>query len=427
MTDHDKDFSLSLYNKLWDNINNKDTRLWTFLSIYGAAVALAFGVGKVANLELFTLLVIFVLTLWALFIVANASWWDSRNRIMISGIEAKFPEACKGVIPPFYTGIGSPRMERLNEVSVSVMAGLAFVLYLKSGWPFFRSGTLLTGDTLFPFVLLYLVLGLGVYAWLNRMEDLARSYFETVGSLASVTNAFTANDIKAEEKKDRAKLPWRLRALVFLVGAMVIFDWACIANATSSLWLVVGIAFQIAIIGVYGFLSWKYTFDPGDNLMGYRLRLFPKDEMQGSWKPAKWPVLLLVLYLFSSLAFALSVGLSDGFSFHTIPATSVAEIKAERVKLEDQLSSLRNRTLELEAVHRKKELAEFIKADDAEKRFLRREDAARYLPLDQANKKFATREDLDATQRTLEEARKGFATKEALQSLEQKLTPKKGP
>jgi hypothetical protein len=208
---------------------------------------------------------------------------------------------------------------------------------------------------------------------------------------------------------------------------MLIFDSACIANATSYFWVVSGVTLQIATIGVYGFLGWKYTFDPGDNIMGYRLRLFPKDGKDRGWKPEKLTVGIVVLYLFSSFAFALAVGLSDGFSFRPNAATTALEIKVEREKLEDQLTSLRNRTLELETVVRKKELAEFIKADDVESRFLTKHEADRYLPQDEATKKFASRADLDATQRMLDETRKGGATKEALQSLEQKLTSKKGP
>src|SRR5574341_1532559 len=55
----DKDrgeFLLHLYDALWENMRSKENRLWTFLSIYGAAVGLLFVRGQasqVAGAELF--------------------------------------------------------------------------------------------------------------------------------------------------------------------------------------------------------------------------------------------------------------------------------------------------------------------------------------------------------------------------------------
>ena len=33
-------FEKELYNKLWENINNKDMRVWGFLSLYAASIAI---------------------------------------------------------------------------------------------------------------------------------------------------------------------------------------------------------------------------------------------------------------------------------------------------------------------------------------------------------------------------------------------------
>jgi hypothetical protein len=48
-----KDFLLHLYDKLWENMGAKEGRLWNYLSIYGAAVALA-----LALLELISELIV---------------------------------------------------------------------------------------------------------------------------------------------------------------------------------------------------------------------------------------------------------------------------------------------------------------------------------------------------------------------------------
>src|SRR4051812_36840878 len=99
-----KDFLLHLYDKLWENMASKEGRLWNYLSVYGAAVALAAGVGHYSGVESFAIFIVFALTAWALVIVVNANWWYQRNRLMVTQIEAKFAAvgALDGVIPKTY-------------------------------------------------------------------------------------------------------------------------------------------------------------------------------------------------------------------------------------------------------------------------------------------------------------------------------------
>jgi hypothetical protein len=183
MEQQNKDFALALYNKLWENINSKDTRLWTFLSIYGAAVALAFGAGKLVDMELYAALIILILTLWALFIVLNADWWDHRNRLMVAGIEEKFPEATRGVIPSAYKGVRVVFMDRLNQVSVVLLVGVGLAIYMHTMWPFLRTGSITGWDVLLLLVLLYLGLGWGSWVWVAQIERRLREYYITAKEL----------------------------------------------------------------------------------------------------------------------------------------------------------------------------------------------------------------------------------------------------
>src|SRR5215831_7579548 len=107
MEENKREFLLHLYDKLWENMNAKEERLWTFLSFYGAAIALAFAAGEFVGIEIYALIIILALTTWAVLIITNANWWYYRNLLMVTRIEAQFSEAVKGVVtkryrnPPF--------------------------------------------------------------------------------------------------------------------------------------------------------------------------------------------------------------------------------------------------------------------------------------------------------------------------------------
>lgn len=179
-----KDVLVAVYNKLWDNINNKDSRLWTFLSVYGGAVAVTFTIGRVANVELYASLVILILTLWALFIVANASWWDLRNRLMIGGIERKLPDAMRGVVPrAYYETLGVPSMDKLNDASIMVLGLVGLAMYLRVMWPFFRLDSITSWEVLVPLLVLYIFIGLAAWWWVDRVESIVQEYYKTARQL----------------------------------------------------------------------------------------------------------------------------------------------------------------------------------------------------------------------------------------------------
>src|ERR1700753_1606964 len=97
-----KEFLLHLYDQLWENMRAKENRLWSFLSLYGAAVGLVFAGGQASGLpgaELFALVIVMGLTTWAVLIILNANFWIRRNILMVGGIGGKYPEIRKGIYP----------------------------------------------------------------------------------------------------------------------------------------------------------------------------------------------------------------------------------------------------------------------------------------------------------------------------------------
>jgi hypothetical protein len=81
------DLTKDLYGKLWDNINNRDSRVWTFLSFYGAALALFLSGSGSNDIRIIDTPLIILIGFWALHLVLTAEWWSARNRLMISQIE----------------------------------------------------------------------------------------------------------------------------------------------------------------------------------------------------------------------------------------------------------------------------------------------------------------------------------------------------
>jgi hypothetical protein len=66
------DLRANLYDKLWENMANKDGRVWTFLSFYGAALAFFFGGDNRTELRLLGLPVIFAISVWTIQIILSA-------------------------------------------------------------------------------------------------------------------------------------------------------------------------------------------------------------------------------------------------------------------------------------------------------------------------------------------------------------------
>src|SRR5918912_2151070 len=113
-----KEFHMHIYDALWENMRSKESRLWTFLSIYGAAVGLVFAGGQVSDIpgaDLFAIVIVMALSTWAVLIILNANWWYYRNQLMVSRIENKYPDAVKGIVPKIYYENPTYRFDQLSQ------------------------------------------------------------------------------------------------------------------------------------------------------------------------------------------------------------------------------------------------------------------------------------------------------------------------
>lgn len=116
------DLTKDLYGKLWDNINNKDARVWTFLSFFGAAIALFLGSSISDEMRVVGFPFLVLLGFWATHLVLAAEWWSARNRLMVTQIERANPSLYK-YIPYFYM---EPRFssEKINSASLLVLISI---------------------------------------------------------------------------------------------------------------------------------------------------------------------------------------------------------------------------------------------------------------------------------------------------------------
>ena len=129
--DDKHEFMLHLYDKLWENIVNKENRLWTFLTVYGAGIGIILGTGTTESFRLPAGCLILVLTYWAMELIIDADWWSVRNRLMIGRIEKRFGDATKGIIPSFYHSPGY-HGEGIHKASLLALALIGFFIFLSS-------------------------------------------------------------------------------------------------------------------------------------------------------------------------------------------------------------------------------------------------------------------------------------------------------
>jgi hypothetical protein len=123
------DLRANLYDKLWENMANRDGRVWTFLSFYGAALAFFFGGDNHTELRLLGLPLIFAISIWTIKIVLSAEWWMIRNQMMVVRVELSDLTHFKGIIPKIYQ-YPSYGPESLAVMSLYVLSIISFVIFL---------------------------------------------------------------------------------------------------------------------------------------------------------------------------------------------------------------------------------------------------------------------------------------------------------
>jgi hypothetical protein len=123
------DLRANLYDKLWENMANKDGRVWTFLSFYGAALAFFFGGDNRTELRLLGLPVIFAISVWTIQIILSAEWWTIRNQMMVARVELSDLKHFKGIVPQAYQ-YPSYRPESLTIMSLYVLSIISLIIFL---------------------------------------------------------------------------------------------------------------------------------------------------------------------------------------------------------------------------------------------------------------------------------------------------------
>ena len=320
MDPNQKEFLLHLYDKLWDNINQKESRVWTFLSVYGAVIGIALGSGAVTSLGLYGVLAVLLLTYWAVQIVLDADWWSIRNRTMVGGIEARFPGAGRGVIPPEYQTAGYSN-DPLHRVSLLIFTVIAWLLYLKTVMGYSQPGSPRDLSTLAQIALLHLLFVVLTAAAVAREEGHLRDYYSIYRSLNPTSDV---QELLGKEHGDRAKFK-RRHKLGLLVAAAAIPVYGVLFNASAlTRWvLCLAAALLLFAASLVGLSSRDYYRPFVDGNKGlYSLRLGDKADPRIRWAAG--------IFALSCIAL---VGSGVGsLSLTSPPSTAEVEHRIEQLK-----------------------------------------------------------------------------------------------
>ena len=265
-----RDYLLHLYDALWENMRSKENRLWTFLSLYGAAVGLVFAGGQVSQIpgaDLFAVVIVMGLTTWAVLIILNTNWWYYRNQLMVSRIEIKYPDAVKGVVPKIYNENPNYRFDQLSENSILLLSLLLFFLYSRTIWSYHAPGSIDTLQSLVVVVLLYVLFNVSAIHCLRLHESNLEAYYGAKKAILedeSVTSLTSDQRVKllTDQTKARRELDPRLRILLMLVLVAALFDVIVVRNGISSSSLLAVISFQA--VAALLFLAQRYFYRQSD-------------------------------------------------------------------------------------------------------------------------------------------------------------------
>lgn len=282
MKEEKKEFLLRLYDKLWENMYSKETRLWNYLSIYGAAIALVFATGKFAGIEVHATILILALTMWAVLIIINANWWYQRNLLMVTRVEEQFEDAVRGVIPAFYRD-PSFRFDRLYRGSMVVLVTIAVLVYAWTMSQYSSPGSIKTLVVLITLGLVYVLFILAVGYCLIQHESCVPRYYQAKLELLSEARKeelrlkknskakqnMNSNDEKTEqviradlwpkELKARWAVGCRYKSLSIFVIVAVLFNIVLKYNTRGhDLFTYLAISLQIVALILYWWLARAY-------------------------------------------------------------------------------------------------------------------------------------------------------------------------
>jgi hypothetical protein len=254
-----KEFHMHIYDALWENMRSKESRLWTFLSLYGAAVGLVFAGGQVSQIpgaDLFAIVIVMALSTWAVLIILNANWWYYRNQLMVSRIEVKYPIAVKGVVPKIYYENPNYRVDQLSESSILLLSLLMLLLYSRTIWSYHHAGTIYNLQSLFVVILLYVLFILSVDYCLRLHESYVAAYYVAKKVILNDETAPIEPSVDArlelikDEIATRKILDVRTYVLFLLAVVAGFFDFVIYRNGITLEWLgaIIGIQVLAAVI-----------------------------------------------------------------------------------------------------------------------------------------------------------------------------------
>jgi cell division protein ZapA (FtsZ GTPase activity inhibitor) len=407
----DDEFLLHLYDALWENMRSKENRLWTFLSIYGAAVGLLFAGGQASEVpgaELFALTIIMALSVWAVLIVLNANWWYNRNQLIVTRIEKRFPEAVKGVVPKPYYLNPNFRYDALSQSSVLVLGLLLFLLYCRTLWTYQNPESIQSSLALFTVAVLYLLFVYSTGYCLVRHEIDIRRYYSAKKHLLEDAEELSSQErlnLLKDETSVRKKLdvrPWVLCVLFFVAA---LFDFIVYRNGTPSPWLWIGIICQVGVVVVF-ILQWikyrqpykqaewdatKSLLDQGNGSNEINQKLQNMEGGLDTYQHNAWAWVLAVLVLLSACIPVIALvrtnqKIRDDLLHGRKPvsygalAQQIDKLQQELQRIQDSYIELEKSNVELQQKLLDQRLAPYLTNEQAIKRFITREEFDRRVP-----------------------------------------------
>lgn len=259
-----KEFLLHLYDQLWENMRAKENRLWSFLSLYGAAVGLVFAGGQASGLagaELFALIIVMGLTAWAVLIMLNANYWIRRNLLMVGGIEKKYPGIKKGIYPRGFPEAKKGSFDALYRGSILVLSVMLLLFFARAIWPYRNPTSFDSFHIFLSVVLLYVLFASFALYCLKQHEYYITLHHSTKREQLLGDEQFTLSkwyDALDGELKDRKMIDVRPHLLLLLLCVIILFDFILLRNRYAGLYSLWCIIPQVILITVFGWQWYKY-------------------------------------------------------------------------------------------------------------------------------------------------------------------------
>ena len=414
LNEGDKNYLLHLYDALWENMRSKESRLWTFLSLYGAAVGLVFAGGQVSQIpgaDLLAIMIVMGLSTWAVLIILNTNWWYYRNQLMVSRIEIRFPDAVKGVVPKIYNQNPNYRFDQLSEGSILLLSLLLFFLYSRTIWSYHSPGSINILQSLVVVVLLYVLFIFSAVYCLRLHESNIEAYY---GAKKDILEDTMTKPLPPEERlrllKDQTRIRqnldarWRVLLLLILVAGL--FDFITFRNGISPVWLSFVILFQAAAAVMflvqrhfyregYSEEDLKHASDlikagnPNDVTLNRVLEglednikvRYTKDKVRRFWHSV-WHMMLLVSLSAAIAILALYKGnqklRDDWRGSNAVNAGNlgqqITKMQNDVQNIQKTFNELQQSNVQLQKQLLDEKLAPYTKRDEAEQRFVTREE-----------------------------------------------------